>query len=247
MSAGSGERLLSILDLFTETRLAWSPAEMMDALGYSRPTLYRYLKLLKETGFLAPLPGGRFGLGPRVVELDFLVRASDPLVARSQSHLDALAERFPGTAFVVQWYGTKMLCVASASQDKSARTSYPRGRPMPLTTGAAAKVILAHLPKRRQDVILAGHADAEDVRARLRDVRREGVAVAHGEVTDGIVGTAAPILDAGGHPLGSLCVSMGAAQYAELTQSILEDAVRTKAAEISETAIRAEANQMEQA
>ncbi len=244
MSGGSGDRLLSILDLFTEDRLAWSPAEMMTALGYARPTLYRYLKLLKETGLLAPLPGGRFGLGPRVVELDFLARASDPMVASSQAYLDALAERFPGTAFLVQWYGSKLLCVASASRDANARTSYPRGRPMPLTTGAAGKAILARLPKRRQDAILG--ADADGIRAGLREIRRTGLAVAHGEVTRGLVGTAAPILEAGGHPLGALCVSMDAVQYARLDRASLEQAVRAYAAEISDTARRAETLQLEQ-
>ncbi len=247
MSRGSGERLLSILDLFSEERLAWSPAEMMDRLGYSRPTLYRYLKLLKDTGFLTSLPGGRFGLGPRVVELDFLVRASDPIVARSQPLLDALADRFPGTAFVVQWYGDKLLCVASASGDATARTSYPRGRPMPLAAGAAAKVILAHLPKRRQDAILGARADADAIRAALKDVRRDGVSTAFWEVTPGIVGTAAPILDTGGHPLASICVSMGTERYEALDTTALKDAVRKAARAISEEAIEADGKEIEDA
>ena len=123
MSIASGDRLLAILALYSETRLQWSPQEMIDALGYSRPTLYRYLKLLKENGFLAPVPGGSYALGPHLVELDFLVRKSDPLVAFSQTHLDDLAGRFPGTAFLAQWYGDKLLCVASASRDPKVRTS----------------------------------------------------------------------------------------------------------------------------
>ena len=187
--------------------------------------------MLKETGFLAPVPGGSYALGPRLVELDFLVRKSDPLVACSQPFLDALARRFPGTAFLAQWYGEKLLCVASASRDTQARTSYPRGRPMPLTTGAASKVILANLPKRRQSQLLAAHPpsasghEADDVFGSLRAIRRSGLAVAHGEVTPGIVGTAAPILDERRHPLASLCVSMEGAAYSRQDRTDLEDTI----------------------
>jgi DNA-binding transcriptional ArsR family regulator len=49
---------------FTEEHLEWTPDELMAALGYSRPTLYRYLKTLKEAGFLTSMPSGGFTLGP---------------------------------------------------------------------------------------------------------------------------------------------------------------------------------------
>lgn len=238
-TSGSGERLLSILDLFTEDRLVWSPQDMMTALGYSRPTLYRYLRLLRETGFIAPRPGGNFGLGPRFVELDFLVRKSDPLIARGHPHLAAIAERFPGTAFIVQWYGDKLLCVASASRDETARTSYPRGRPMPLTSGAASKVIVAHLPRQQRRRLAEIHASGpwgntmEDVLAALRQVRREGKAIAYGEVTPGIIGMAAPILDDKQHPLGSLCVSMDAVAHAKIDTADLAYTIQRTVADIT--------------
>lgn len=229
MSRGSGERLLSILDMFTEDQPEWTPQDLMDRLGYSRPTLYRYLKVLREAGFLAPVSGGAFGLGPRFVEMDFLARTSDPLVALGQPHLDALSTQFPGTAFLVRWYGERMLCVASASRDASARTSYPRGRPMPLANGAAAKAILAHLPRRRLEIL----ADGADLADALRAIRRDGIAVAHGEVTPGIVGTAAPVFDATGSPLASLCISMEAEAYSATDNETLKAAILAATQDIS--------------
>jgi len=242
MSGGSGERLLAILDLFDETHFAWSPQRMMDRLGYSRPTLYRYLKLLREAGLLSPAAGGAFTLGPRVVELDYLVRQSDPLVACSQPHLAALAGRFPGTAFLAQWYGDKLLCVAAESRDAAARTSYPRGRPMPLTRGAVARAIVSHLPRREQARLIAAHgpdyaaiglgATESEVLAAFRAIRRAGIATAHGEVTPGIVGTAAPVLDAARHPLAALCLSMEAADRARLDPAEVAGAIQHAAAAI---------------
>ena len=52
------ERVIALLDVFSEERLEWTPDEMMAELGYSRPTLYRYLKTLKESGFLTSMPSG---------------------------------------------------------------------------------------------------------------------------------------------------------------------------------------------
>jgi len=225
MTQASGDRVLAILDLFSEDRLVWTPQAMMAATGYTRPTLYRYLKTLRAAGFLAPVPGGGFAIGPRVVELDFLMRKSDRLIAGAEAELHDLAARFPGTAFLAEWYGERLLCVASSSRDIAARTSYPRGRPMPLARGAASRAIIAHLPKRQQQRFLDHEAD-------LRQVRRDGVAVAHGEVTRGIVGTAAPVLDEGGRPLASLCVSMEAEDYARIVPADLAEAIIAAAAQI---------------
>jgi DNA-binding IclR family transcriptional regulator len=101
--SGSGERLLAILGLFSEDHSEWTPEDMMQALGFSRPTLSRYLKTLKDAGYLVSLPQSGYTLGPRVTELDFLMRRSDPLIAASDPHLKALAEEFVGSAFVLRF------------------------------------------------------------------------------------------------------------------------------------------------
>ena len=46
------ERVLAVLEVFSEERLEWTPEDLMRELGYSRPTLYRYLKFLKDACFL---------------------------------------------------------------------------------------------------------------------------------------------------------------------------------------------------
>lgn len=212
------ERLIALLDLFTEARLEWTPDEMMAELGYSRPTLYRYLKTLKAAGFLTAMPSGRFSLGPRVVEMDFLMRKSDPLLANAQPVLDTLAAAYPCTVLVVRWYGHKLLCIASKCSAADAKTSYPRGRPMPLVRGAISRAIIAFLPRHKLLAVIDANLaaltqvglgrDRETVLSALRQVRRAGYAVARGEVTRGVVGIAAPIFDGGNTPVGALGVTI---------------------------------------
>jgi DNA-binding IclR family transcriptional regulator len=221
---GSGEKILAILDLFSEAHLEWTPNQLMARLGYSRPTLYRYLKLLKETGFLSSLPNHGYTLGPKVVELDFLMRKSDPVLGQGAADVDALAARHPCSALLVRYYGTRLLCVHSACSIVNPVSSYPRGRPMPLARGAISRAILAFLPRRRQMQIIEDilpelsatglGADPSEVADALREVRRAGVAIAHGEVTPGVVGIAAPVFDAGLSPVAALCLTITEAELA---------------------------------
>jgi DNA-binding IclR family transcriptional regulator len=238
--SGSGERILAILDLFTEASPEWTSEEMRVALGYSRPTLYRYLKTLKEAGFLMALPHSGYMLGPRVTELDFLSRRSDPLIEAGRPHLRALTAAHPGVASLVRWYGRKLLCVASEDSSPVTLSSYPRGRPMPLARGAISRAILAWLPKRDQEAIVAEHeaefaAPRETVLAMLRDTRRDGVAVAWGEVTPGVVGVAAPVLAADRAPVAALCLTSDAATMAPARLAAIRDTIKEMAADISMT------------
>jgi DNA-binding IclR family transcriptional regulator len=215
VSGGSAERILAILDLFSEDALEWRPDDMMAALDYARPTLYRYLRTLREAGFLTALPGGALTLGPRVTELDFLMRRADPLIRAGDPALRRIAARHPGSALLVRWYGQKLLCVASVVSARAPVSSYPRGRPMPLASGAISRAILAWLPRRALEPLVAerlaefaevGSTVAQVIEA-LRAVRRDGFAAARGEITPGVVGIAAPVLAEGGAPIAALCLT----------------------------------------
>jgi DNA-binding IclR family transcriptional regulator len=211
-------RVLAVLEVFSEARLEWVPEDLMKELGYSRPTLYRYLKILKEAGFLMSTRNAGVTLGPKVVELDYLTRRSDVLVLQGLPHLKQLTERHACTAMLLRWYGNKILCVASESSAPNPVSSYPRGRPMALGRGAIARSIMAFLPRRQLlpliernlgDLRSVGLGNTtEEVATRLKKVRKAGFAVAYGEVTPGAVGIAAPVFDDRRHPIASVCVTI---------------------------------------
>ena len=212
------ERMLGILAAFDEAHLERTPEELMRRLGYSRPTLYRYLKTLKEAGLIVGVGQAAYTLGPKIVEMDFLLRRADPLVLEGQALLEELAGRHPGTAFLSRWYRDRVLCVTSVSSSDEAVSSYPRGRPMPVGRGSTSHAILAFLPRRQAIALIDSRldvyreigfgADRDAVLARFRAIRRDGYATARGEVTPGVVGTAAPVFDGGKAPIASLCLTM---------------------------------------
>ena len=100
----SADKLLGVLGLFSEERPEWTAEEMMQETGFTRPTLYRYLKSLRETGLVTSVSGSAFSLGPRVTELDYLMRKADPLIRQGQAALVELTEQYTGSAFLVRWY-----------------------------------------------------------------------------------------------------------------------------------------------
>ena len=241
--ASSLERLLSVLQLFTEDRLEWTPEAMMERLGYARPTLYRYLKTLSEAGLLASHPHAGYTLGPKIVEMDYLLRLSDPLILATHPVLEDLAVTFPGTALLVRWYGDRMLCVDAVNHQPEPLSSYPRGRPMPMGRGAIARAILAFLPKPQALSIIETHLSewqalglgdtAETVHGAMRQVRRDGYSMAFGEVTPGVVGTAAPVFDQARSPVGALCLTLRETDTDAAIRARLADRVLDGAADIS--------------
>lgn len=237
-------RMLAVLNLFTEERLEWTSEQMMDELGYSRPTLYRYLKTLRENGFIVSLNGAVFALGPKVVEMDYLMHRSDPLVLHGADVLKKLTQDHEGVAFIARWYRSKILSIESARSSATMQSSYARGRPMPIGRGAASRGILAFLPARQAEAIVRANLDefrevafgqtVEEVMARMREIRKAGVAIAAGEVTQEILGIAAPIYDAARTPVASLSIAVLQSATSQKKQEQIVADVRGGAQMLSE-------------
>jgi DNA-binding IclR family transcriptional regulator len=240
----SFERMLALLDLFTEHRPDWTPEALMARLGYSRPTLYRYLKTLRDAGLIVGRPNSGFTIGPKVVEMDYLLRRSDPLVLDGGPALRRLAGLYPCTVFIARWYGDKVLCVLSEQSATDLTSSYPRGRPMPIARGATSRSILAFLPRRRLMPLIEsrmedfreigfGTTPAEVLKG-LIEVRRAGVAFAHAEVTPGVVGVAAPIFDGGPTPVASLTLAISEKRAEAALMARIARDVQSSAATLTE-------------
>ena len=89
-SDSSLARLLAVLELFDEQRLALTVDTIVEALQVSQPTAYRYLKLLTDAGLLQRQDDANYSLGPRVIVLDHLIRRSDPMLAQALPYMKEL-------------------------------------------------------------------------------------------------------------------------------------------------------------
>ncbi len=173
---------------------------MGEALGLPSSTIYRAVSEMVASGLLEAGSESRYRLGPAFIEFDRLTRLTDPLLQAGRGILiDTVAQaRLPCVGLLCRLYSDTVMCVADAAAPGiDFRSSYERGRPMPLTRGATSKVILARLPPRGLSALLSRNGAAiasEDFKAELADIRRRGFAVSRGEIDAGLVGLAAPVV-----------------------------------------------------
>ena len=222
MGETSHERLLRVLDLIEESDTPLTTEFLLQRLGFTRSTLYRYLKLLSDVGLVTSLPNAGYSLGPRVAELDYRMRVSDPLITASRPVMAELVTAVEGIALLCRRYRDRVLCVHQESRGAAFSSTYERGRALPLTRGAASRIILAYLPSRTiqrlhkeqpKDFTGLGRNFAA-VKASLKEIRQRGWDVTESQLTRGVTGIAAPILDERGESLGSLSLTIGRTRVA---------------------------------
>ncbi|MCC6611562.1 MAG: IclR family transcriptional regulator [Burkholderiales bacterium] len=229
------EKMIGILDLFEEDHLRWTPEQMMARLRCPRSTLYRYLRVLADAGLVISLPDIGYTLGPRIAELDYAMRSSDPLIINGRPVLQALAQEVPGIGLLCRYYKGHVLCVHQEAGATGIRSGYERGRGMPFARGAASRVILAHLKPPQLKALYVTQSSEfrrtgmgttiEQVQASLREIRKRGYCITRGEVTRGVIGVAAPVMDSEGSVLGSLSVTVAEAGMSERRLRLLADRV----------------------
>jgi DNA-binding IclR family transcriptional regulator len=209
--------MLGLLDLFTTAAPAWATEDLIRVSGTSRSTCYRYIKSLQAVGLLTPVAGGAWMLGPRIIELDRTMRLCDPVTAGGVPAMQRLATEAGQTGLLCLLFSGTVMCVADAPAPGAPAGLFSRGQRRPLFTGAASKVILAHLPPHQLRAIFARHGstiqaaglggDWENFRHALREIREAGHCITQSEFMPGIVGIAAPLFNAEGGVLGSIGIA----------------------------------------
>lgn len=216
--AGSQARMLHILKLFSEKDPVWSTAGLIEALQTSRATGYRYIKFLHDAGLLTPVRNGYYGLGPRIIEMDFQIRRADPLLLASDGVLEDLVEKIGHSALLLTAFDDdSVLCVGEHRAQQSPDNRFGRGQRRPLFQGAGSKVILAHFPYHRLKALYSRHrTEIESAelggtwsvfRRTLGVIKKDGYLLTEGEFNPGVHGVAAPILTDQKTALGSLGVA----------------------------------------
>ena len=235
---------LSILDFFREGRISAHLDDIVQALGTSRATTYRYLGTLCDAGLLAPTAGGVYVLGPRIIELDRLMRISDPLLTAASKVMHEVSARRKINMMLASFYRDSIMCVDIAWPDASIPANFERGRPMSLFRGAMAKIILAHLSPYQLRNMALNHAEEirasglgdnwAEFRSHMAELARQGYAITRAEMVAGTGGISAPIFDGEGKILGSITFVVAESRWEEtdfgrLRRSIVEAAERISA------------------
>lgn len=204
------DRALDILKAFRPGDAGLTPAELLQRVNLSRPTLYRLLHTLVHNGFLE-VQGEpqRYRFGAAVAQLAHVWAAGLDMASLAQPMLQRLREATGETAALFIRQGDMRVCIAELPSLQPLSFRRGVGYQERLVLGASGRAVLAHLSIEPKALALQAKGlglDMERYPAELRSIRNKGYAVSHNELIDGAVAVAAPIFDGIDQVRGALAV-----------------------------------------
>ncbi|SDD49013.1 DNA-binding transcriptional regulator, IclR family [Paracoccus isoporae] len=175
------DRGLAVLGVLSEAQAGMKPSELALRLGIHKAIAYRLIATLESHGLVRRLTDGRAVLGAGLIPL--AARVERHRLSAAAPHLAALSEATRTTSCVVLADGPNaVVALVQEGGDGILRLSYRLGVRHPLTRGASGLAILSGRP-----------ATSEDLPGVVR-AREQGYAMTRGELQQGAVGIAAPII-----------------------------------------------------
>jgi DNA-binding IclR family transcriptional regulator len=202
------DRALDILMAFTASDNELSAGDLLKRVDLSRPTLYRLLYTLEQSGFLVSSGDPqRFRLGPSVAHLAHVWTSSLDLGDLARPILRNIWERTGETVALFVPQGKFRTCIAELPSSHPLSFKRGIGYSERIVLGASGRAILAYLP----NVDLEDYADGTKIDlarypAELELIRQRGYAISNNELIQGAVAVAAPFFNAAGQVAGSMAV-----------------------------------------
>lgn len=229
------DRALDILMAFTATDAELTASELLERVDLSRPTLYRLLYTLEQSGFLvAEGDPQKFRFGPSVAHLAHVWTASQDIARIAQPMMRHAWEVSGETVALFVPQGADRVCIAEIASTQALSFKRGVGYKERLALGASGRAILAFRDQDPADIegLLTGlDKNLDSYRRELELTRQRGYAVSLEELIAGAVAIAAPFFNGAGVPAGSIGlfgprVRMDDARVAELGPLLIEEAAR---------------------
>ncbi|WP_138754408.1 IclR family transcriptional regulator [Paenibacillus sinopodophylli] len=192
-----------------------SVTEMSRELGMPVQSVHRILGSLMEHGFVAQnARTKKYKLGLSIMEYGFLMWDSLMLRTVARPFMEELSQKTKETVYLATRENAEGVYIDSVDSPQILKISEPIGLKLPLFIGASNRVILAYLPRKTQESILA-EVDWDNVPSlkplseayieeEILIIHRQGYAITEGEATEGTTGIAAPIFSYENRVIGSL-------------------------------------------
>lgn len=212
----TARRALRLLEALAASGPPRGLDELAAAVGLSKSTAYRLLRVLQEESYIERVSAGGYRLGSRLVALAAAALPQLDVYAVARPVLDRLARRTGETVTLHRRAGDLgILVLAAESEEHSVRRVAAMGEANPLYRGCSGLSILAELhADDREDLLRRGVP--EDGRAALRaalaGIRAAGHAVSHGENHPGVNGIARALPSTLGTPAATSVAISGPAE-----------------------------------
>jgi DNA-binding IclR family transcriptional regulator len=238
-------RSLAMLEAILADREGRSVAALAQDIGLPAATAHRQVTTLVAERFLARLPGGRLGAGPRLLamlhmvdDMQMIVAAAAPVLHRLASQVGSIVQLGTLENDMV----TYRIKIGRGAKDLFTRT----GLQLEAYCSGIGKVLLAYLPEAERRAYLAAGAfvaltprtitDPALLAEALDRVRVQGFARDEGEIADDLECLAVPICQPDGRVPAAISVSRLTGRGRTPSPDLVLPLLRAAAQEIATTA-----------
>jgi DNA-binding IclR family transcriptional regulator len=209
----TAEKVLDVLTLFNSTRTELTADEISHLVGAPRSTTYRYLRILRDKGFLHRTSTGGYQLGLALVQLGRLARGRLDFSAIARPVMEQIAQQSRETVLLTRLSGKSAVCIDRVEGSQTVRISFEVGQVQPLHGGASSKILLAFVDENRWEKHLQlplerftdeTVTDLQVLKDQLGTIRSQGYCVSDSEVDWGVRAVSVPIVDAQGAVIAAL-------------------------------------------
>lgn len=215
--AGNMRSLSRAMEVFAELQRAERPQRLSDlarTCGMSLPTTLRILRVLQDFGMVSQTDKS-YRIGPAVLPAARSYLENDPLVVASRPVLQQVASQTGLTASLYTRLGFERILVARVDGKAPLRYDLPLGKRLPLTVGAAGKILLAsasaeELEQAVAAAVAAGHEVAtftvQELRGRLPEAGSD-FSFSADERATGVLSVAVAVPNRAGRPSESIALT----------------------------------------
>ncbi|HLJ36467.1 MAG TPA: IclR family transcriptional regulator [Ktedonobacteraceae bacterium] len=233
------DKAMSILQVFPNGEVALSPVQLAKYTKMPLPTVYRLAGSLCEHGMLIK-EGQSFRLGMTLLRLGAMVAEGIDLRARALPHLRWLNSQTDENAELHIRSEETRMAIEVVRSSHNLRSFVDIGTPLPLHIGAGGKALLAWLPDREQDALIAKSIarfkrplrNVEALKHALAKVRSTGWVSSEGERAANVSAIAAPVYDVNREVVGAMVLAaptirLGTKERSKFAPLVCEAASRT--------------------
>jgi IclR family acetate operon transcriptional repressor len=242
----SVERTFDVLEALATARQPVPISELSQRLGLHISTVHRLLATLIERGYARQDTGsGRYGIGPRLVELAGGLNEQVDLRQETRPFLEQLAAEVGETANLSVRSGNNLVYIDQVQSARLVRMFTRVGSSAPLYCTGSGKLFLAYSPHLEQDlnrylleISLEAHTPAtlttpQQLREELFQIRQRGYSFDNEEMEEGVVCVAAPVFDGESQIVAAISVSGPTGRMLSQDTSRIIEPVRRGATSIS--------------
>jgi DNA-binding IclR family transcriptional regulator len=216
-STPSLDRALAVLRCVGASSGGLTLSEIAEQLALSVNFVYRVTQSLVAHGYVLRDVDKRFSIGAQMLSLCQPVVDDIPLAEAALPAMRWLSEQTGEAAHLGMISGHEGIVLERVIGKALIKFYVERGTRFPLHTSGPGKVMLAFMPEKERDEVIAGMkferfqpwtiSNRKDFLKCLNDVRKKGWAVDAGEHLEGHHCLGSPILDPEGNAIASLWIS----------------------------------------